>query len=236
MSYATGTSAYLYAQLSTALAAGSGCTVAWYSYHNSWAAAYEYIVAVHDTQTGTTNAILERSDSAVNGKYSLLLNGSSSKAGSYTGSTDYGVGAWLATVGTYTGTAGSITLRKGAYGNSNSDNPATLGGDLSWVTVGRFPAGSNGWNGYVAEVAIWNSVLSAGDQQSYFAGTSADQISASTLRAYWPLYTDATKFAGLDSVGSMTISGATQNALHPTITHAPAGGTATMGRCIYILP
>lgn len=78
----------------------------------------------------------------------------------------------------------------------------------------------------VAELAVWNAVLSQAQIEQYMAGAVATTIAAANLIGYWPLNVDAGTQTNL-GVGTMTtdltVSGATYDADHPTIT----GGATT---------
>jgi hypothetical protein len=80
--------------------------------------------------------------------------------------------------------------------------------------------GGNDYTGLIAEVAIWNKALADAEITSYMSGEAASTIAAANLIGYWPLSADnATQSnEGLDAGGDLSVSGATFDADHPTIT------------------
>ena len=105
-----------------------------------------------------------------------------------------------------------------APGNSTSNLVDSAG--MTKVHIGEDSSGSFDFVGLIAEVAIWDKVLSSGEIASYCGGTTAASVAAANLRGYWPLdASNATQSnLGLDSTGDLTVTSATYNADHPTIT------------------
>jgi hypothetical protein len=73
------------------------------------------------------------------------------------------------------------------------------------VIIGNNNAATVTFNGYISDVAVWTSVLSAADIQQLFRGKlhyMPLQISPSTLKAYWPLddFADGVTLTGTDTV------------------------------------
>ena len=89
------------------------------------------------------------------------------------------------------------------------------------ITVGASGYGDLEFLGNIAEVAIWNSDLSAdtADIDDYMAGTSADQIDNASLVGYWPLNTDGGLSDASGNGGpTLTANGAVFDSDHPIIT------------------
>lgn len=107
----------------------------------------------------------------------------------------------------------------------------TLSG-LTLIRLGEDAAGgtdlgTDSVNRYVAEPAIWDANLGSSDVAAYLAGTAASSIAASNLRFYVPCAVNGVlDNLGLDAGGDLTVSGATWDADHPTIT-TPSGFSKT---------
>ena len=104
--------------------------------------------------------------------------------------------------------------------------PLPVGADgvsalVQYIRLGESLTAFNDLYGLLAEVAIWNKALSAGEIASYLAGNDPSAIAAANLIGYWPLSADnATQSnLGTDATGDLTVSGATyEPSDHPTIT------------------
>ena len=144
-------------------------------------------------------------------------------------------GAWTPVVAVFTSNA-SRRIYLGTIGNTNS-NTTALAATAGWkyLSFGRALDTSAQFAGRLAELAVWDVALSVDDITSYLSNYSADGIDATNLLAYWSCAAGNTKTAGVDSVGSLSVSGSTWDPDHPTITSL-SPGQPTMGRCIYILP
>lgn len=146
-------------------------------------------------------------------------------------STDSAAASNLATVtldidNTWTPIVGVIAAddNRAIYIGSRS-NAGTNGGTrnvadaLQYIRVGEQLGGAADAVGLIAEVAIWNSVLSNADIDAYMSGTPASSVAAANLVGYWPLSADnATQTnLGVDTSGDLTVTSATYSADHPTI-------------------
>lgn len=105
-------------------------------------------------------------------------------------------------------------------GAGNSTTNVLDSAGMTKVHIGEDSSGLYDWLGNIAEVAIWDKVLSSAEVASYCSGTAASSIAAANLRGYWPLNaSNATQSnLGLDSTGDLTVTNATYDADHPTIT------------------
>jgi hypothetical protein len=150
-------------------------------------------------------------------------------------------GVWAGIVATFS----SSTLRSiyiQALANQDDGFQESILADLmKYISVGSNLAGSQDFGaassnaGKLAEIAVWDAVLSDDDITSYLAGITAASIDASNLIGYWPLSASSGTQSnlGLDAGGDLTVSGATFSSDHPTITIPGASGrrrrTALMG-------
>lgn len=90
------------------------------------------------------------------------------------------------------------------------------------IRVGEALNATNDFAGLIAELAIWDTALDVTQRASVVAGNSAALIAESNLRGYWPLSSsNATQSnEGLDATGDLSVTGATFDADHPSITMA----------------
>ena len=104
---------------------------------------------------------------------------------------------------------------------SGTEDVATA---LQYVRLGENFAAANDFYGLLAEVAIWNKALSAGEIASYLAGNDPSGIAAANLIGYWPLSADnATQSnQGVDAGGDLSVTSAVYNSDHPTISGTSA--------------
>lgn len=118
----------------------------------------------------------------------------------------------------------SRTIYVGTTAQTQSNSTSrTVSGDLRLIRIGELLTGGSEAQIKVAEIAIWNSALASGDRTSFMGGTSADQIDAANLLAYWSCASNATQTGGSDAVGSLSVTSATYSADHPII----SGSTTT---------
>jgi hypothetical protein len=135
-------------------------------------------------------------------------------------------GVWAGLVGTF----GSTTLRdmyvQSLSNHTNGTTSRTVADALQFISVGEGFSGGGDVDALIAEVAIWKSDLSDSDITSYLAGTPASSIDATNLIGYWPLSAESGTQSnlGTDAGGDLTVTGATYNADHPSIT----GGSFTI--------
>lgn len=132
---------------------------------------------------------------------------------------------WAPLVATFP-SASSRIIRVADYANSGSASAARTASDdvMKYLRIGETLAAAEDLGAagtfYIAEVAIWNAILSQTDIESYMAGTAASSIAAANLIGYWPLNaSNATQSnLGVDAGGDLSVTGATYDADHPTIT------------------
>jgi hypothetical protein len=133
----------------------------------------------------------------------------------FTLSTD---GVWVGLVGVFT----NDSLRDvyiGSIGNTAQGTTTRAVSDvLQFISVGISLAATGGIPANLAEVAIWNSALSAGDITNYLAGIAASGIAAANLIGYWPLSADVLTNEGTDAGGDLTNNLTTFDSDHPVIT------------------
>jgi hypothetical protein len=137
---------------------------------------------------------------------------------------------WTPIVAVYT----SATDRKiyvGSYSNAGSSTQSRTVLDVGYVRLGEALNAAGDYVGNIAEAAVWDKALSQAEIEAYCAGTAASGIGASDLIGYWPLNaSNATQSnLGVDSAGDLTVTSATYDADHPTIS---SGGAARQMRHI----
>lgn len=104
-----------------------------------------------------------------------------------------------------------------------------LVGAVQQIRFGEGLAGGQDYAGLLAEVAVWNIALNTTQIGQYMSGTAASSIASANLVGYWPLSVENTTQAneGTDAGGDLSVTGATFNADHPTIT-TPSGSAPTL--------
>lgn len=139
-------------------------------------------------------------------------------------------GVWAGYVGVFTnGSLRDIYVQ--AIGNTNQNTTAAspaITDALQFIRVGENMAGTNDFGpGNLAELAIWNAALTTQEITDYLAGRSATEIAPSNLIGYWPLSASNATQAneGIDAGGDLTVTGATFDADHPTITFSTVAPT-----------
>jgi hypothetical protein len=134
-------------------------------------------------------------------------------------------GVWLPIVATFESTT-IWNIFVEVLGNSNTRTASRDPGPLGEVKIGRAPNGLAPWNSKIAEVAIWDGELSDANITEYMNGLAASQIDASNLIGYWPLDTNnATQSnEGTDATGDLTVTNATYDADHPSISTGDSKG------------
>ena len=149
-----------------------------------------YIVCIHDAGDASFGIMVNISDAA-NGYIGMLVNGAtdlqrSSAAGAVT------TGAWIQFTVTWTGAinsyAGVHIYKNGtelSYSiNTNGATETTHSG--SWSLGGRiYDDTRNLADGKIAQVGVWNRVLTAGEIASLAAGYAPDLAAASGLQFYF---------------------------------------------------
>ncbi len=123
-----------------------------------------------------------------------------------TTTTGYPATTWTHACGTFASSTSRTAFINGGSKGTNTDsmtgtvNELTIGARRSASAVGFFA-------GKIAQVAIWNTVLSDAQIAALASGTNPTAISPGSLIAYYPLLGDATPSVGtetLQNVGSPT--------------------------------
>lgn len=101
-----------------------------------------------------------------------------------------------------------------------SINPNDGGTGVDVVSIGIGPTNGMKFDGYVAEVAIWNIVLTSEQRAAFCRGVNPSTIASSHLVGYWPLnsssYTQSN--LGLGTGGDLLVSGtAAYSEDHPPV-------------------
>ncbi len=132
-------------------------------------------------------------------------------------------GAWNHICGTYTSTTSRRAILNGNFGSSGTDTTScTFPTGLDRTSVFQFDDASPGENldGRVAEVGIWDVVLTDDEILALASGWSPLRIRPSNLQGYWPLF-------GQTAAGEPDFSGGGNNfAEVGTVTvadHSPTG-------------
>ena len=114
--------------------------------------------------------------------------------------------------------------------NTGNATSIDLGTAMNYIVIGEAEgSGSHLSDGYLAEVAMWDKVLSTTEIDQLRTGPgegpAPNTVAVANCVGYWPLDTDQSTHTNLGSKsgGTLTVQGtATYNEEHPTIT---AGGT-----------
>lgn len=143
--------------------------------------------------------------------------GASTAAATLTNGTVDGI--WLPWIGTISAGDNGRDVYVGAQSGTNGAT-RTVASALTKIIVGASAALSQEFVGRIAEVCVWDGVLSAPNIASYIAGIDPSIIDAGNLRAFYPLRTDTgTSIAnlGLDTGGDLSVTDWAFDADHPTI-------------------
>jgi len=140
---------------------------------------------------GSFNVVASQYTSNVGGSFFLETVGSDmwfavSTGSGYTGLAKYtaglSTGSWYHVCGTWDGSTTKVYIN-GAIGSQNGSYTGSLGGSGVSFKVGSMLAGY--WNGFIDEVAIFDSALSASDVSDiYGSGVPADLTSLSPVN-WW---------------------------------------------------
>ncbi len=136
---------------------------------------------------------------------------------------------WQLFFGTFT----SDTLRESTAQDSGDQfsnaSSRPVGAALDKIRVGSNPTGGTFCDGFLAEAAIWDKVLSDTEIDSVWisegTGNSFAGIAPSNLIGYWPMLVDQSTHTnlGTDTDGLLTVSNAVFSSEHPTIIAASSG-------------
>jgi hypothetical protein len=92
----------------------------------------------------------------------------------------------------------------------------STGGDSTELNIGNRAGADRAPNGYIAEAAIWNRILSAGEITALASGASPIML-LNGLRNYLPVWGDGDPEQNLITDVKWSVSGAAQIAEHPPI-------------------
>ncbi len=134
--------------------------------------------------------------------------------------TEQAVAETVATASTNTWTHGIATFdgtnNRRAYLNAgseaiNTDTRGSMGGDIDRHALGRFADSSPGnyWHGDIAEVGIWNVILSAGERQELASGVSPLRVRRDDLLRYYPVWGVGTGERDMAGSGNLLAEGGT---------------------------
>ena len=108
--------------------------------------------------------------------------------GGSTGVSSVGISTntWQHACGTWTGTLANVYLDGGNKGTSVNLGPKTISG-VNATSIGNNDSGSLYFTGNIAEVGIWNVVLTDAEAAILGKGYSPLLVRPASLIAYWPL-------------------------------------------------
>jgi hypothetical protein len=184
----------------------------------------DYILSLHkDTNLDEFCAI---TSGAVNDQFlSKQANSTGNDTAAYAATLGEYDGVWVPIVATFENTT-TWNIFVEVIGNSGTKTASRDPGPLGEVGIGHAPNGAAHWINNIAEVAIWDGELSDANITEYMNGLAASQIDASNLIGYWPLDTNnATQSnEGTDATGDLTVTNATYDADHPSISTGDSKG------------
>ena len=172
-----GTSDYISGTIPSS--AGNSLTIAAWLFRTGGTVAALVAEAVNSGSPTTRYAqILFRNDSSDIGQAAYYYDGNYQHPGSGTLSSN----VWVPIVGTFSSTG--ITIYVPGF---NSFESATLASSaFNQFSIGGAPGGGC-FQGSIADVSMWNVVLSAGEIAAYMAGGRPAQIRPASLIGWWPL-------------------------------------------------
>lgn len=140
--------------------------------------------------------------------------------------TAWAVAGWQALVLTWDKSGPTVTAQIDSETVSVGTPSGTWGSTAegtNWF-LGKYTDASGYFDGRLAHVAFWSTVLSSGNRTSLLGGANPLAISAGTLVSYWPLTGDATSAVG---DADLSVTGATlQAGDNPTVDPPPTPGEA----------
>ena len=114
---------------------------------------------------------------------------------------------------------GTSTTSRTVYTNAASSATTTISriisAPTSWAIGGSYIGGiSPEFEGYLAEVAVWNVALTLAEITSLYRGTKANQIRPQNLKVYVPLVRDR-----IDTCGKTTTIDVSGDLYSPVVDH-----------------
>ena len=195
-----------YAYILEALATGRPLTIAGWVKSDS-NSAYQTVAGLANKNSDTDYRILGLAGGWTGDPVIAMERSSSANEQAKT-ITGYSVGTWHHTLAEFnTTTLRKALIDEGSEGqNFNFVNPV----GLDKTAVGVICRSSSAWffDGKLAEVAMWNAILTPQQKSDLAGGADPSTIQSENLLAYWPLYGDANDDSGnakhLTEVGSPT--------------------------------
>lgn len=144
-------------------------------------------------------------------------------------------GVWAGIIGKLTTNSSRDIYVQALANTAHASALKAISDTLKYVAIGDNLQGTQEFPGLVAEVAMWNMTLADGDITDYMNGVAASGIQAANLIGYWSLNSDTgatVPNAGIDAGGTLTVTNATFDSDHPTITSGAVARkrrTALMG-------
>ena len=184
-------------------------------------------VAAHlGNSDGVTNDAVRLQTSATDDYWQAnsITSGGSGSSASATKNVD---ATWAPWIGTFVSDTNRNVYISDASANDTTSR--VVGAALKYLRLGENGGGSVDFAGKLAEFSVWNKELDAGERASYISGTASSGIAAANLIGYYRLNANNATQAneGTDAGGDLTVTGATYDADHPTITEpAPTFDTS----------
>lgn len=202
---------------------GSALTISAWVYIDTYpggATSTEYIFCTH--QSGDAAFALAFVMYGVNGAMEFFRNGTTLIIRT-TSATLVPTGAWTHVLVTHDGTMADYTKVKiyiggteATYTGTNQNGASEVTGTGSWSLGGRIYDDARNIDGKLAEVSVWNRVLTTGEI-SALAGGSAPSLIPTNLLYYYSAKTDTT--TAETGGAAATADGTSYSAGHPTINY-----------------
>lgn len=120
--------------------------------------------------------------------------------------------AWNFAAGVFTSDTSRTVYLNDETGNTDATSRADTTDTINQITMGEFHATQTG---RIAEVAIWNAALSAGDMKALSQGISPQNVRPTSLVFYAPLIRDLTN--SFVTSRAITNTGGATVVVHPRI-------------------
>lgn len=131
-----------------------------------------------------------------------------------TSTANFTVSRWNMATGVATSTT-SRTVYSNAGSNASTTAIRAVTTPTSWAIGGLYQQGAfASFEGYLAEVAVWNVALTTAEITSLYRGTKANQIRPQNLKIYVPLVRERT-----DTCGNTTAINVSGDLYSPVVDH-----------------
>lgn len=142
-------------------------------------------------------------------------------------------GVWTNVAAVFAAATSRTAYKSGVAGTTETTSrDITAGGTKNLTTVGSFDVAANPFNGEIAEVAIYQCVLSAAELLDYENGIRPiERLRTGALRAYWTLNDgtgDETNHTNAPATYTLVETGTVTQTTHPTVTAYAADGTLSV--------